>query len=195
MSDTVALIGKGKGEGYPRSRDEVIALPYAQLGLARGDGPRGVLVLAEKLGDELIWVSGDRVQLVTLQGRIVRTTGLHSDFAGTTFRGEDLWNLSDSAQTPGSAGVLERIVRIEPGEAPPVRMSSRFAADGEERIEILGQAIDTIRFREEVDVPEWRWKAVNRWWLDKETRMAWRSVQHLTPDQPPLQLEMLKRPA
>lgn len=196
MSDTLALVGKGKGEGYPRTRDEVIALPYAQLGLARGEeGPRGILVLADVLGDELVWISGNRVHIVTLRGRVVRTTGLHSDFAGTSFRGEDLWDLTDPARAALSATELERIVRIEPGQAHPVRMSSLFALDGEERIEILGQAIDTVRYREEIDVPEWRWKAVNRWWLDPQTRMVWRSVQHLTPDQPPLLLEVLKRPA
>ena len=196
MSDTLSLVGKDMGQGYPRTRDEVIALPYAQLGLARDEkGPRGILVLADALGDELVWISGNRVNIVTLQGRVVRTTGLRSDFAGTSFRGEDLWNLTDPARAALSATALERIVRIEPGQAPPVRMTSLFAADGEERIEILGDAIDTIRYREEIDVPEWRWKAVNRWWLDPQTRMAWRSVQHLTPDQPPLVLEVLKRPA
>lgn len=197
MSDTLALVGKGKGKGYPRTRDEVTALPYAQLGLGRGglEGPRGILVLADVLGEELVWISGNRVHIVTLRGRVVRTTGLHSDFAGTSFRGEDLWDLTDPARAALSATSLERVVRIEPGQAPPVKMSSLFAADGEERIEILGEAIDTIRYREEIDVPEWRWKAVNQWWLDPRTRMAWRSVQHLTPDQPPLLLEILKRPA
>jgi hypothetical protein len=48
--------------------------------------------------------------------------------------------------------------------------------------------------REELDVPEWRWRVVNRWWLSRQSTLAWRSEQHLTPDQPALRIEMLKRP-
>lgn len=194
-SDTLGLVGKGKNQGYSRSLEEIIALPYAQLGVARGEGPRGIMVLAEVLGEELSWVSGDRLQIVTLHNRIVRTTGFRSDFGGTRLEGQDLWDLYDPARSAGAASVLERLVHVEPGREPPVRMLSRFEVEGEERIEILGFPLDTVRVREDIDVPQWRWTAVNRWWLDPGTRLAWRSQQHLTPDQPPLWLEMLKRPA
>lgn len=192
---TFALVGKGKGADYPRTRQEIEALPYAQLGLARGDGPRAVLVLADATGEELSWVSSDRVQVVTQRNRVIRTTGLLSDLARTVLRGPDLWDLYQPERGEMGSAVVERQVRIEPGERAPVQMISRFEVEGEERIEVLGQAIDTLRVGENVDVPDWRWKVRNTWWLSRETRIAWRSVQHLTPDQPPLHLEMLKRPA
>ena len=75
------------------------------------------------------------------------------------------------------------------------RQQRTGGADGTERIDILGQTIDTLRVHEDIDVPEWAWSARNTWWLSRESRLAWRSTQHLTPDQPPLHLEMLKRPA
>ncbi len=192
---TFAMVGKGKGAEYPRTRQEIEALPYAQLGLARGEGPRAVLVLADATGEELSWVSSDHVQVVTQRNRVIRTTGLLSDLARTVLRGPDLWDLYQPARGEMGSAVAERRVRIEPGEHAPVQMISRFEVEGAERIEILGQAIDTLRVGETVDVPDWRWNVRNTWWLSRETRIAWRSVQHLTPDQPPLHLEMLKRPA
>jgi hypothetical protein len=192
---TLALVGRGKGEGYPRSREQIDALPYAQLGVARGDGPRAVLVLAHVNGEEQSWVSGDRVQLVTYRNRVIRTTGLRSDFGRTELLGPDLWDRYEPGGDPRPDPSFERRVRVEPGELPMVAMFSRFRADGTERIDILGQSIDTLRVHEDIDVPEWTWTARNTWWLSRESRLAWRSTQYLTPDQPPLHLDMLKRPA
>lgn len=193
MSKTLALVGKGEDADYPRTRTEVDALPYAQLGVSRGNGPRGVLVLADVSGEELSWVSGDRVQVVTYRNRVVRTTGLRSDFSRTVLQGPDFWDRYLPAAETARGAELERVVQIEPGEHAPVRMLSRFEIEGEERIEIMGVPVDTLRVREDLDVPHWRWQACNTWWLSRETPLAWRSIQHLTPDQPPLHLEVLKR--
>ncbi len=184
LSQTFGEIDKGKGADYPRTREEVDALPYAQLGVSRGEGPRAILALADAVGEELVWVSSDRV---------LRTTGLRSDFARTVLQGPDLWDRYPAM--PAASDQLERVVQVEPGEHPSVHMLSRFAAEQEERIDIMGRAVDTLRVVEDVDVPEWRWKARNTWWLSRQSPLAWRSVQYLTPDQPPLHIEMLKRPA
>ena len=85
------------------------------------------------------------------------------------------------------------MLRVEPGQQPPVAVVSRFEIEGEERIDILGQSLDTIRIREDLDSKTWRWRVSNRWWLSRESRLAWRSIQHITPDQPPLHIEVLKR--
>lgn len=194
MSQTIGRVGEGRGRDYPRSREQIDALPYAQLGVARGDGPRAVLLLAEARGGEWSWISGDRVQIVTRGHRVVRTTGLRSDLRETWLDGPDL---CERYQLPGGtidAAPLVRRIRVEPGREGPVRIESRLRAEGIERIEIHGRTVEALRVVEDLDMPAWRWKARNLWWLDRGSPLVWRSVQHLTPDQPPLHLELLKRP-
>jgi hypothetical protein len=193
--ETLALVGQGRGADYPRTRAEIDALPYAQLGFAQGEGPRAVFVLAHAQGEELSWVSANRVQIVTVRNRIVRTTGLRSDLGRTEIGHADLWDLYSPDQGRVREGELHWRVQFEPGREAPVAMRSRFVVEGEESLDILGERIDTLRVREDVDVAQWRWQASNRWWLSRQSALAWRSVQHLVPDQPPLVLEVLKRPA
>lgn len=195
FAQTVSLVGRGRGQGYTRTREEIDALPYAQLGLSQGEGPKAVLVLAEAQGEELSWVSANRVQIVTYRNRVIRTTGLKSDFARTALESPDLWDRYDPATRGAGEGQSLRTVAIEPGRQPPAQVQSGFEVEGEEQIAIHGERIDTLRVRERIDVPAWRWQATNTWWLSREGRIAWRSIQHLTPDQPPLNLEILKRPA
>jgi hypothetical protein len=195
MAQTMRLVGKGRHEDYPRSRAEIDALPYAQLGVARGDGPRAVLVLAEKQGEELNWVSGDRIQVVTRHDRVIRTTGLRSDLRLTRQLGSDLQDFYDAERGVLSAQELLREIAIEPGRHAPVQVRARLQVEQPERIHIHGREVDTLRVVEDLDVPAWRWQARNVWWLDRRSRIAWRSIQHLTPDQPPLHLEALKRAA
>lgn len=193
MYRTVGQVGVGKGEGYRRTRAEVDAVPFAQIGVSRGDGPRAVLVLSEAMGDELSWVSGNRTQIITRQNRVIRTIGLSRDLSGTELEGPDLWDQYQPGATDPLGGGVSRMLRVEPGQQPPVAVVSRFEIEGEERIDILGQSLDTIRIREDLDSKTWRWRVSNRWWLSRESRLAWRSIQHITPDQPPLHIEVLKR--
>ena len=192
--DTMALAGSGDGKQYSRDRAEIDRLPYAQIGVTQGYGSRAILVLASARGEELSWVSANRVQVVTLRNRVVQTTGLRSDIGRTELDGPDLWERYKT-NPAGAAGDLLRTIQVEPGRDKPAVVRSTFTVEGEDRIDILGQQVDTMRVREEIDVAEWRWRATNFWWLSRESPFAWRSLQHLTPDQPPLQIEVLKRPS
>lgn len=194
MVQTVQLMDAG-GESYPRTAEEVEALPYAQLGLRQGTGGRGILVLSEIAEEEQRWLSSD-LALIALRGnRVVRTRGLASDLRSTERQGADLWDRYDPGKglTPG--GDFLRLVNLVPGSPKTVLMRSRFEVEGPETIELLGRSIPTLRVREDLDVDVWQWRAQNLWWLSLQGRHAWRSRQHLTRDLPPLELELLKRPA
>lgn len=194
MLRTLDLVGSGP-DSYPRSAEQIEALPYAQLGVRQGDGARGILVLSEAVEEEQSWVAADRSLIVTRGNRVVRTRGLASDLRSTTRFGPDLWDLYDPATGVAEGGDFLRLVRLVPDESPAVMFRSRFVVEGGETINLLGQSIDTLRVREDLDVDVWRWRAANHWWLSLQGRYAWRSRQHLSRDLPPMELELLKRPA
>lgn len=189
---------RAKPEGadrYPRSRAEVDALPYAQLGVRIGDGQRGIMVLAEQRQDQNLWLSANRLLLVTEGNRIARTDGLRKDLRAFDGLASDPFarGVADPASLDGHA--LSWNVTVRPGDQTRVPVESTLSLEGEETIEILDRSYRTIRVREDLSVAAWRWRSTNRFWLSTRSPLAWRSVQQFHPDQPAIEIEVLKRAA
>lgn len=182
-------------KSYPRSRAEVDALPYAQLGVRQGKAAPGILVLTEKSQQELRWISADRILIATRGQRVVRTVGLQEEIRSTRLLGPDLLDVYDPANPNLQGLALRYLVDLMPGDRFEVPVDSKFFVEGPETIDILGQPTETLRVREEVHCESWDWKTRNYHWLSLRSRLAWRSSQSLSPDQPPLLLEVLKRAA
>lgn len=178
---------------YPRTREQVDGLPYAQLGVRVGSGGRGIMVLNQQVERDLYWVSANRMLLVTRGGRVVRSVGLPTDLLSARAQGPDLLELYQP-ERPAIDG-LETTQSIDTGTTYGVILKSRYQVEGSETIQILGQSYDTLRVREDVRSDLWRWSASNTHWLSKRSPLIWRSRQHLMPGQPALELELLKRPA
>ncbi|WP_428313212.1 YjbF family lipoprotein [Hydrocarboniphaga sp.] len=192
VKDSFSLVGP-QGSAYPRTREQVDALPYAQLGVRIGSGARGIMVLAEKNGDDLQWLSANRIMLLTRRGRIVRTVGLPTDLSGCALYGPDLLEQYNFEAPAAPASVLRRSIDI--GSAFGIPVQSKFTIEGEETITILDQKIDSLRIREDLDSSDRKWRKPNRYWLSKRSALIWRSLQYVTPNDAPLELEILKRPA
>jgi hypothetical protein len=192
VKDSFSLVGPS-GSAYPRTREQVDATPYAQLGVRIGNGARGIMVLAEKNGDDLQWLSANRIMLVTRRGRIVRTVGLPTDLSGCALYGPDLLAQYNFEAPAAPSGVLRRSIDI--GSAFGIPVQSKFTVEGEETITILDQKIDTVRIREDLDSSDRKWRKPNRYWLSKRSALVWRSLQYVSPDDAPIELELLKRPA
>ncbi len=191
IRDTTALAFKSRKD-YPRSRQQVEALPYAQLGLRIGNGAPGILVLGDRTESDLQWVSANRIMVATRDGRIVRTVGLAVDLLQVRQQSPDLlkqYNF-ETQQLRGS----ESAASIDFGTHYSVPMVTRFAVEGSETIDILGERIDVLRVSEKIECDSLRWKATNTYWLSKRSALVWRSRQHIVPGQPPLEFEILKRP-
>jgi len=178
---------------YPRTRQQIDAATYAQLGVRIGNGTRGIMVLAEKKGEDLQWLSANRIMLLTRRGRIVKTVGLPTDLSGCELFGADLLEHYDFAAPAVPSGILRR--RIDIGSAFGIPVQSRFTLEGDETITIVDQRIETVRVREDLDSPDRKWRHPNRYWLSKRSAMAWRSLQYISPDMAPIEMEVLKRPA
>lgn len=179
---------------YPRSRSDVNALPYAQLGVRIGDASPGIMVLrAQSLGQNY-WASANRLQIVTAGNRIVATRGLPKDLQAMQALGTDPFVAG--ADDPNSLDglIFERLVSIAPGDQKRVLARSTLTVEGPEAVDILDFSTETIRVREDVVVADWQWRTANTYWLSLRSPLAWRSVQTLHPDTPSMRLEILKRP-
>lgn len=180
--------------GYPLTAEQIDEIPYATLGVSVGGAPGAVMVLSTITGTELRWVSADRVIFVTDHGRLLRTQGLKRDLLATRWvdaSGADpLLEILKGGPLPPPA-VYRRIDLAHENEHD-VQVESRFEDGGTETIRILGVEHETRRIDEIADMPAWRWRVRNRFWIDPRDGRVWRSVQQFCPEIPPLRLETLK---
>jgi hypothetical protein len=173
----------------PITREQVEALPYASLLARIGKGPRSLLVLAERDGADLRWLSADKAMLVTRHGRIVRTAGLTHDLSGTRLPHGDALGRTAAALSGAS---LERFIDLQSQFRYGTPVVSTFAVTGSETIDILGRSHDTVRVTESSRCAQLDWTFSNTWWIDAKTGFVWKSLQWVTQDMPVFELAVLK---
>jgi hypothetical protein len=192
VKDSFSLVGP-TGSAYPRTRQQVDELAYAQMGVRVGNGARGIMVLAEVQGDELQWISANRIMLKTRRGRIMRSVGLPEDLSDCRLFGPDLLDQYHFDKPNAPLETLRR--NIDVGSKFGISILSKFTVEGSETVTILDQKFDTIRVREDQQSDGAKWQHPNRYWLSLRSPLAWRSIQYISPSMAPIEMEMLKRPA
>ncbi len=177
-----SVTGAG-GEKLPR--EQIAAIPYATMGLAIGANPQALLVLGAATDQGLEWYAGERILIVTRDGRVLRTVGLRYD----------LGLLRTGSDTADNGGVEHQFfVDFADRGAFGIPMRCRVTYAGNEDIEILGGLIPTRRRIERCRAEVLDWDFENVFWEDPATGYVWRSSQHIHPQSPPIMLEVL-RPA
>lgn len=172
----------------PLSREAVIKLPYGQISAKLGKGPRSLLILAAKQGDDLHWASADRAVLVTRAGRLVTTVGLPVDLRNT--RDIDTDPLASGLHRLGQVISARRLCDI--GRTFNCVVEAEYRVLGRENLTVVELTFDTVvvETRERVAVLDWEFS--NRYWADAATGVIWKSIQHVAPKLPAFDIELLK---
>ena len=175
------------------TRDQAAAIPYASLGYRLNNGPQMLLVLAIDTSGDLLWTSGSHIVLLTHDGRILRTVGLPHDFSGFAPA------MGNSLPAPAAVlkGAFTSIRTVDfPGLGNySVPIVCKMMTAGRETITILGQAINTVRADESCKSSTLRWSFRDSYWLDPSSGFVWRSLQHLTPKDDTMEIEILRPPS
>jgi hypothetical protein len=201
VSPTLDLVGKTLAggsktdSGYPLTLAQISALPYATLGARFGGGAPIVMVLATVDGDELRWVSADRVILVTRDGRLTQTVGLPRDLRATQIVAADPLVQILNSGVIDSAPKIGRYIDMSHQDAFGVVVESRYSIVGVETITILGVPHASLHVREHVNMPAWRWSTNNDFWIDQETAKVRKARQQYCPEVAAIEYEILKPPA
>ncbi|MFQ3622727.1 MAG: YjbF family lipoprotein [Acetobacteraceae bacterium] len=198
---TVLLAGCGdsRGEGLARAladtvvpdrtppvtRAEAESLPFASALVTLGGRRPAFVVLHSSQGGRQIWLTADRVAIVTESGRVVAIAGLGGTISETRFR-------DGAPPKPLGLGEHLRLIDISPGVwGMPVTCSGRSL--GPETIVILDQRIATERAAESC-VAENGTRFTERFWVGAEDGLIWRAEQWAGPGQPRLTFELVKPP-
>lgn len=172
-------------------RATIAKVPYALVTAKIGKGPRAVLILSRREGQDLHWTSADKITLVTRQGRIVKTAGLRYDLAATQLSPSD--PLSASPHTLTEPVRFRRTVDLRAANGYlTVPIDSTTETIGPERIEIVELEFDTILIKETCRARSVNWRFENLYWVDVYDGFVWKSIQHVARDVPPIEMQTLK---
>lgn len=172
---------------------QAAAIPYASIGYRVNDGPEQLLVLATDTGGEQLWTSASHLVLVTRGGRIVRTVGLAHDVSSVISENEQQF----AALVQATDHVI-RSVRLEDFPdvgAYGVQISCVTSLKGLQTIVILGRGVTTRRVDENCQSPLLAWSFTDNYWVDPQSGLVWRSIQHLSPKNEKIEVEILRPPA
>jgi len=174
------------------TRDQAAQIPYASIGYRVNDGAEQMLVLATDTGGEQLWTSAAHVVIVTRSGRIVRTVGLGQDVSAVTpQKGQQLFGPAEL-----SGGSLTR-VRLEDFPGIPIygaTVTCTAMPGGSETIVILGRGITTRKVDEACRSDMLGWSFTDSYWIDPQSALVWRSVQHVSPTGGKIEIETLRPP-
>jgi hypothetical protein len=164
--------------------------PWAMIRARMGLSGRVVMVLGRYDGADLHWISADYVALATRHGRIVKTAGLAESLVNTIHSDPDpVVNPAHDWKAPVKT---RRVIDIEPGDHYGLTVVGTVERIAVEEIEILEFRYMTNLLRERAYVAELDWDFENYFWVDAKTGFVWKSIQHVTPSMPPVEIEILK---
>ena len=127
-------------------------------------------------------------------GRVTKTVGLAANLTKTAYVNDDpLTNIIKlKEKAPISSQVFNRVVDMTPPDRYGITISSTFELEGSEEIEIVELRFDTLRFVERCEAKGMDWSFENTYWVGRADGIIWRSVQHIHPDVPEFQFDILK---
>lgn len=179
-------------EGVPISRAKVDSIPYASIAAKIGNADKSLIVLGRVNQSELHWITADRISLVTRQGRLVQTAGLPSNLRRTELLGPDPLAALGGGRLPAASARLQRLVDLEPPQRYGIMIRSAYEDLGPAAVVIAELEFDTRHVREINETREFDWRFENEYWVDPEHGIVWKSRQHIHPDLPPVEIDLLK---
>jgi hypothetical protein len=174
------------------TKDQAAAIPYASIGYRLNDGPEQLLVLATDSGAEQLWTSGAHVVIVTRGGRIVRTVGLAQDVSAVTpQKGQQIFG---PAEARGKSLISVRLEDFPGIPTYGVAVKCTALPKGPETIVILGRGVTTRKVDESCRSDALDWTFTDSYWIDPQSALVWRSIQHVGPKGEKIEIETLRPP-
>lgn len=173
--------------------EEAARVPYSSLGFQLGNGRESMLVLAEAIGDGLLWTASSRVSLLTRSGRIFRSSGFDWNLSSQRFLETD--PVAIGLQHGRPQQLITRIADFDDISRYGIMVTSRFTSWGPDTIKILGQPLKTVAAVEACSCESIGWTFQNTFWADVDTGFVWKSVQNIHPNLDPITVEILRPPS
>ena len=175
------------------TREYITKLPYASISAKIGKGPKSLLVLWRVENNEQFWLAADGVVLGMKKGRILKTAGLPETIIDTIPINNDPIYLG--LHKKENHLVFERNIDFKGKNSmypKTIKILSNFSYEGSQIVKIYDIDFETILVRESCTAKKLNWKFENLFWVDPNTGMVWKSIQHVARGFAPVIIEVLK---
>ena len=181
--------------GYPDlniSREIVENIPYASGLLKIGKGTQGLVILESIEKNNYLWVSKDKVFIVTKDGRIERSIGLQNNL--TKILSIDQ-SFKDLLTKPNLITEYYSYYSFEDPLLFDLKVAISIENKGIHEIEILGERRKLVLIEESISSELIGWKEKNKFWVDPNNYFVWKSEQNISPKLPKFIFQVTKKPA
>lgn len=184
--DTIRLAVSGPESVVSVERVNAVNGPVllAELGVAEG------MFVSPGRATGLVEWHGVTEMLLTHKGRIVKTAGLTADITAPLLTVDDPFVLGLHVIPDGLE--VARLVDYPALHQSGLRQYARYQRGKVEPITFMGASHSLLRVNEMIRMPELGFKATNQYWVEPDTGLVRYSVQHISPDLPPLRLTLVK---
>mgnify|MGYP003309737228 CR=1 FL=1 len=172
------------------SRDLIESIPFASASIKFSDGGESLIILESTRKDKNLWISSDRIKFTESAGRVLSTIGLPNDLYTIDRPNIDFGKLIQK-------GKFEYIsyYSFRNPELNNLKVEVKAKVIGEETVSIYGIDKNLVLIEESIYGSSINWKAINKFWVDRESLFVWKSIQALTPKLPYLEISITKKPA
>ncbi len=182
-------------DGFTSQNNEIESnlideIPYASLLISFGNNTKSLLILETIKNEKNIWTSSDSINVIELNGRIIRTVGLPNDLYNIDRPKLKFLELLKEEKHSYTSYYSFRNPSLNNLK---VDVSSKVL--GNETIEILGKKMSLIRIEESLYGELINWRVKNLFWIDPETGFVWQSRQYISPNLPYIDIQVTKKPA
>lgn len=174
----------------PLSRREIESQPNAMLRLRQGREIEALMTLTQGAGRDLHWISPRRLLVATRKGRVVKSVGLQANLRATQFLSPD--PVAVGLHRADAPVETKRIVDLSGRQRFGRLIISRFEIVGQKTISIAETSHDVLLVKERNEMAPEGWHFENSFWVDRRDGFVWRSVQHIAPEAPPFEIDILK---
>jgi hypothetical protein len=171
------------------SREHIRSVQADSL-LVRANGAEGLFVAPDSDGEQVNWY-GLSEQVQTDHGRVTQLLGVGSDVLIPLVANDPfitgLMQVSDGTTTV-------RRVDYPLAYQTGLAQHATYQRGPVERIDILGTLHNLQRIDETISMPQLNYRTTNYYWLDIPTGRVRRSVQHLSPSLPAVDVTVTRMP-
>tara|TARA_B100000989_G_scaffold292091_1_gene267460 strand:- start:297 stop:908 length:612 start_codon:yes stop_codon:yes gene_type:complete len=172
------LIVKNSITGYPQNiitEQMFLSQKFSFAEVSLGRGPSAILSLRSIENNIFEWQSADGIIIYTYNGFVVKTFGLDNDIE-TNFKSLEF-------ETP----LIQNVSFLRPPlygidfELSVLERSQKLIKKG-------WVNLDTQQILISKSVPFLRWKSIEKFWINKETNLVEKTIQHIHPQLPPIKI-------
>lgn len=185
-----------KTPDYEMTAEEISEFPYTALYMNQEGSPQSLVVLGyvdgEKPAQNFSWVSEDRETIVTRQGRVIRTEGLHANLTGLSDLSADpLLCVVTSPADCDMSWTRNQDFNLRDGTHLSRRVHSEFEVDGEQRLILPAGEVEVTLVREHVEIELEKLRYVNEFWIEADGHVV-KSKQWVLYNEPRFTLTQVK---